>query len=280
MFEALRQFFTRFTAEADNTTPPATVLPGWSDDDWWEGAQRADIHPGRLGGVIDPWAVVVHETQMHTSTFHALLRRVKKEKGPGSGFHFLVGRTPEEGVHQLAPIYRNANHAGAGVDPLTGRARPHGWFKVYKTADRGPAAPAEIVHPNRVAVGIELSGPGPVRFVNNQWRVVADGRPVGAPVPEAEVYEEAGRHWHAPTAYQIDALDDLLRGLRTRLRRPPGTAVGVVPNGRQPEWARGSNFGIREGGRAVVATHAELDPARKTDPSPRVCEWLRLQGWS
>lgn len=239
--------------------------PDEPDDDEWDGgryrgARWAPIHPGRVGGAIAPWGVVVHTTDMHPSTFGALIRAWQRDAGRGAGAHFLIGRSAREGVVQLVDVGRNANHAGG---------RPaHGWFEVNDGAR---------VHPNRVTVGIEVHAAGAVRWVGGEWRCYSGGRPVGAPLPAAEVQPDPrrpGRGWHVATAYQLDEIARLLDALAARAGRAlPPDSYRIVPHGAPQAWAPH----VRWCDRLPVVGHVTLDPARKSDPGPPLSDWLRAR---
>lgn len=224
---------------------------------WWGGVDRRPIHPGRIGGAISAWSTVVHTTDMAPGTFQALLKRWTATAGEGAGAHFLVGKTVSDGIVQLAPITRNANHAGG---------RPsHGWYKLAHGA---------LVHPNNVAVGIELDNAG---RLTKKWLggggtvwVHKDSGKIFAP---KDVFVDShGRGYERVTEYQMHALEVLLDALDATLRpAPAGTTI--VPNGSYaangvPE---ASLPGVREVG------HWTLDPNRKTDPGPQVDAFLELR---
>lgn len=237
---------------------------------------RSACHPGRVGGTIDPWGVVLHTTDMHPSSFGALLRRTARDPGRGSGYHFLVGRSAAEGTHQLVSVRRNANHAGAGRD-AEGRPRPHGWIEVAGTRH----------HPNTVTVGIEVHCAGLLTRIDGRWRTTSGGKATGAPIDDADVEAvSASRGWHRPTEYQLATTSRLLDLLGAVLRRPPfaGPVVRplVRPNGTPPKWAN-RRFSMEEAvtlPRSVPTWgHVDLDPARKTDPGPALIALLKRRGW-
>jgi hypothetical protein len=264
MFQTIADFFrrgARLAPEHDTSGPPPEPSPSaWTADGWHRDARRADAHPGRLGPAITPWGVVVHETQMHPDTFEALVRRTQRVAGAGNCYHFLVGRSAEDGVVQVASVGRNANHAGG---------KPHGWI----AQTQGQSLRKH--HPNSVTVGIELHCAGPLSLVRGEWRTMEAERPHGAPIPDADVDVRGSSAIHLPTRYQLDRLDTLLRDLiwGGLADRPPGTLSAVPsgePRGHLPQLAR----------RAVpVWAHRELSPDRKTDPSTITLEYLTKKGW-
>lgn len=205
--------------------------------------------------------MVVHTTDMAPGTFNALVKAWQSKPGAGNAAHFLIGRNEADGVVQFAPITRNANHAGGSPS--------HGWWK-YKTPAGG-----KLVHPNTVAVGIEIDNAGKLRRVAKSggrydWYYRDGEKFVFIPEDEVSV-DERGQGWHTVTAYQRDALAQLLRDLHQCLMIGPEL---IVPNGDYKQngcpWAEMT-------GRIVG--HATLDPNRKTDPGPFVTAWLKAEGW-
>lgn len=259
-----------FRAALDRLNAPPVIEPNTAggqavDDDapeWdggrYRGARWAQIHPGRDGGAIKPWGVVVHTTDMHPSTFDALVRAWQRGAGRGAGAHFLIGRTPAEGIVQMVDVGRNSNHAGG---------QTHGWFE----------SGGEHIHPNLVTVGIEVHAAGGVRKVDAQWRCWSDGKPVGTPLPASEVQQDPKRElrgWHVPNAYQLAELERLLDALAQcpLVVRSPA-ALTIKPNGTAPAWApRLDWMGL------TVVGHVTLDPNDKSDPGPMLSAWLRSRG--
>jgi hypothetical protein len=236
--------------------------PSW-DGGRYLGARWAPAHPGRVGRAIRPWAVVVHTTDMRPETFGALVRAWGARPGAGNAAHFVLGRTPDEGLVQVVDVGRNANHAG-------GQPR-HGWFT---------GAGGELVHPNLVSVGIEVHNAGLLVRDRGQWRTWRrdSGRlvPIGAPIPDADVEPDArhrDRGWHRPTAYQLGELERLLAAIAAcSLVRPWPVGWGVRPSGEPPPWApRVLHY-------MPIVGHVTLDPARKTDPGPMLSSWLNALG--
>lgn len=251
----------------------ADESPTW-DGGRYLGAQWSPIHPGRVGRAIRPWCVVVHTTDMHPSTFGALLRRWQRIADRGAGAHFLLGRDSSQGLHQLARVDRNGNHAGGPT---------HGWLDVA----------GKRVHPNAVSVGIEVHCAGNVIERGGRWwcwqRKDVDGDgdrdlvPVGEPLPPEDVEPDPrhpGRGWHRPSAYQLGELERLLYALGhcpVLVPPPPASQWGVSPNGAEhlPRWAPPPHGTV---GTVPVLGHCSLDPARKTDPGPVLSRWLAQLG--
>ena len=225
--------------------------PTWSLG-LWHLANFRPMHPGRVGPTIQPRCTVVHTTDMHPNSFDALVKSWTTQPGAGNGAHFLIGRTPEQGVIQFASLTRNANHAGGGT---------HGNY-------RTPSG--SLVHPNTIAVGVELDCAGLLyRDAKGLWRSgeYGAGKLVynGTPLPLTDVYvDERGRGWHMITEYQRGMLLHLLADLQACY--PPGFNYTVAPNGTYQQngtpWAACTN--------AQVVGHATLDPYNKTDPGPVV----------
>jgi N-acetyl-anhydromuramyl-L-alanine amidase AmpD len=188
---------------------------------------------------------------MHPSTHDALIRAWTTKPGAGNCAHFLIGRTPEQGIHQFCQITRNGNHAGG--------SNGHGW---YRTPD------GRLLHPNTVAVGIEVDNAGRLyRNINGVW-MHADSNKA---VDPADVYvDPRGAGWHAVTAYQFQALEELLLDLR-RCLLPMPEGSRIVANGDHKK--EGVPWAVPWG--AVIAGHATLDPKRKSDPGPQLTAWLK-----
>lgn len=229
---------------------------------WWDQARRWPIHAKRMGGAITPKLTVVHTTDMAPGTMPALLRAWAKNPGSGAGCHFVIGKssagiadaTPSGGVVQLIPITRNGNHAG-GSRVVNGKRQPwHGWFKTKAGA---------LVHPNLVAVGIELDNAGMLAKKGGAWV----HRGTDKVIPPADVYiDERGRGWERITEYQFAALEALLDALDATM---PAADFAIVPNGNYSTVPFAGVTSSRELG------HVTLDPNRKTDPGPQVMAWLR-----
>lgn len=217
----------------------------WS---WWPRAVRKPAHHGRVGPAIKPWVIVLHTTDMLPRTFDAIVKSWTTTAGAGQCAHFLIGRTPTEGVIQFVPIDRNSNHAGGTT---------HGWFLVD----------GKRVHPNTVSVGIEIHNAGQLRLIDGKWRSwdYDHKQPQGDPFDPADVEVDAyrpTRGWHKLTQYQHDTLTALLADLESVLAPTPAN-VTIESNGLQINpWATVTSFRI--------VGHVTLDPDRKTDPGPEV----------
>lgn len=242
----------------DQDVPKQPVFGSFSGDGWWSIATRRDAHPVRIGVPINPFAVVVHTTDMTPETFDTLIRSWTttpgEKKRTGVGAHFVIGRTATDGVIQLMPITNLAAHAGG-----TG----HGNF----------VAGQQHWHPNDVAVGIELHCAGGVKKHNGSWRHFENNVPTGAVIPDSDVIadphpQRPGQGWHIVTEYQYEQLNALLDGLEATLDPMP---VGcVATSGEQPlAW------GSFPSGRIVG--HVSLHAAQKSDPWPPTCDWLRAR---
>jgi N-acetylmuramoyl-L-alanine amidase len=226
---------------------------GRFDDGWWSLARRLPAFPGRIGGAIAPFAVVVHTTDMVPEAWDGLLHRWTTQLGQGNAAHFIIGRDSTTGLVQLAPITSNANHAG------------------------GPGAGSFVAgqqswHPNNVSVGIEVYCAGEVHQVNGAWRLIEKGDPHGAALPDEDVIRDPDhprQGWHTVTEYQYEQLGALLDGLETVLNPLPAGCIAQA-SGQVPAW------GIFPTGRRVG--HVSLNPGRRSDPWPPTCDWLRARG--
>lgn len=243
--------------------PVAPAPPEFDANGWWRRAVRRDAHAGRVGGPIRPYATVVHGTASVPEGFANLIDSWTQTAGAGECAHFVIGRSPAEGVVQLVPIFRNGNHAGG---PGAGHFAP--------THD----------HPNNVSVGIELHCGGLARLVGGVWRIWAylpeshSWGPVGNPIDAADVVVDptaADRGWHVVTAYQYEQLGALLNALEQVLAPLPAGCVAVSPSQQPSDWA------IFPTGRVVA--HASLHFREREDPWPPTCAWMRAwlvaHGW-
>jgi hypothetical protein len=218
---------------------------------WWSLATRRDAHPGRIGGAINPFSTVVHTTDMTPESWNGLITGWTTHADRIACAHFAIGRDANAGVIQLAPIYRNANHAGGDH---------HGSYVVA----------GNPLHPNHCAVGIELHCAGKVNRIDGQWRWLNDqGLPKGLPIPDADVIRDpahAGIGWHTVTDYQYQQIDVLLNALDSVL---PPLPTGVVARSQSPP----PSWGVFPSARIVG--HVSLTSPDKEDPHPPTCDWLR-----
>ena len=230
--------------------PPAPSAP--FTDGWWSRAQRRPAFRGRMGGVIAPFAVVVHTTDMVPEDWDSLVQSWTSQLGPGDCAHFLIGRDADAGVLQLGPITNNGNHAGGPG---------HGSF----------VAGGQTWHPNSVSVGIEVHCAGGVQQIDGAWRFVEDGAVHGAALPDEDVIpdpQRPGRGWHRVTDYQYEQLGALLDDLETVLNPLPD---GCVAQSEEQPPA----YGIFPTGRRVG--HVSLDAQHRADPWPPTCDWMRAR---
>lgn len=221
------------------------------------GARYVEMHKGRIGGAINPRAIVVHSTDMAPSTFDALIKSWTTQPGKGNGAHFLIGRDERQGVVQFCSIARNANHAG------------------------GPSAGAFVdgqkrYHPNRYSVGIEVHNAGLLRQIEGQWRQAerVDGKlvAVGPAYSSSEVEVPSPIRapkigYHLPTAWQITELRKLIAALDATLAPAPENLIAGQSVGKVQPWAYCAD--------ARVVFHASLDPTRKGDPWPVIARMVR-----
>jgi N-acetylmuramoyl-L-alanine amidase len=226
---------------------------GTFKDGWWSLARQLPAFAGRIGPTIAPFAVVVHTTDMVPESWDGLLHRWTTERGAGECAHFIIARDASKGMVQLAPITKNANHAGG---------KGHGSF----------VAGQQSWHPNSVSVGIEVHCAGQVRQVDGQWRLVEEGKPQGAALPDDDVVPDAARKgigYHKVIDYQYEQLGALLDGLETVLGALPDGCVAQSIE-KPPAYA---NFPT---GRRVG--HVSLHAAQRGDPWPPTCDWMRARG--
>jgi hypothetical protein len=236
---------------------PAPIPPIWDPAGWYRFAKKVAAHPGRVGGSITPWSTVFHTTDMLPDEFPALISAWTARAADGACAHFLVGRDEQQGLIQFVPIKRNGNHAG-GKTPPNG----HGWY----------VAGGKNVHPNLVAVGIEVHCAGGVHLINGDWRLVEDGKAHGMVLPKADVIPDPvhpGRGWHVVTDYQRAALDRLLSDLEEVLAPMPAGASTVSTGEAVPNWGKVSM--------PRVVGHVTLDPTNRSDPWPEQMKWLNAR---
>lgn len=224
--------------------PPVAALPNtgqWSGG-LWTRAHYIPANPGRVGPSIHPCVVVDHTTDMVPEDWDALKRAWVEQASDGACAHFLVGRTPAQGVIQFVPVNRNGNHAGG---------RGHGVFM-----------PGSI-HPNLISVGIEFHCAGGVQRVGGAWRFAEGGKLHGAPLPDDEVEPDPirpGRGWHKLTPYQEQIRAQLHDELEQVLGQMPAGLVAKSTGEAVPKWA------VPVSARRVG--HVSLDPTNRSDPWP------------
>lgn len=242
--------------EFETSSPPAII------DGWYEGARKAPAHPGRIGARIEAEAVVVHTTDMMPSTFDALCRAWQLGKGKGSAAHWILGRTPAQGLVQLVSTEFNANHAGGSATVAGKRVSAHGWFR---------RANGKLVHPNSITLGIEVHAAGRLGKRTPEGYLQRETRRV---IPDDEVFVDAkGIGWHEITAYQFEQLELLLSAIAPTLKpMPTGTTIVShgTPKETRTEWATVED--------ARLVGHVTLDPIRKTDPGPQLMDWIHTTG--
>lgn len=222
--------------------PPSAQFPGG----YWRGARRVDPHPARVGGVIDPCAIVDHMTDMHPDDWDALVNGWRIRGGDGACANLLVGRSEAHGCLALVPINRNGNHAGGPGHGVFRDAAGHDW------------------HPNLLAIGIEFHcAGGMVRLIGGQWRFVEDGKIHGEPIAADEIEpdpQRPGRGWHLLTDYQKMMRDWLHKDLDAAMRPMPAGLRAVSMGEAVPSW------GVPRSTRIVG--HVSLDPKHRGDPWP------------
>lgn len=235
--------------------------PAIDDHGLYSGSAYKPAHPKRVGVAITARALVIHTTDMLEGTFDGLVRRISTEPGLGEGFHWVLGRTPAQGLVQMTSALRNGNHAGGSrLDKSTGKyVQFHGWYKLPD---------GQLVHPNTWSLGIEVHNAGYLgrRRTPAGW-LHADS---GAIVPDDQVHvDSVGRGWHKVTQYQLDQLGPLVDACRAFLApMPPG--VTLQPNGTYA--GNGAQAAVCKSARVVG--HWTLDPTNKTDPGPELTDWI------
>lgn len=271
LWRYVRQLFHKTPTEWDTDGPPPDEEPVVTVKDvmevkgallgsapwefgWWLDAHKVPAHPMRIGGPIVPRAIVVHTTDTYPGGFTAIAKAWGSEPGKGNAAHFMIGRTAQDGVVQFAPVTRNANHAGG---------KPHGNWKT---------AAGVLIHPNTIAVGIELDCAGQLKIAKDGAIYHPDS---GKSIPVSDVYFDAkGRPWHKVTDYQLYTLRKLIDDLRLALKP---TQDPVAPDG---NYAQNGVAYYASAPLPWLVGHVTLDPVNRTDPGPQVMEWLRAQAWS
>lgn len=215
-----------------------------------DAAAHRPAHPGRIGGPITPCAITVHTTDMPPEDFGALVASWQEHPAAGDCAHFVIGRTPADGLVQMVPISHNANHAGGPR---------HGWFVDAK---------GNQWHPNELSVGIEIHCAGRVRK-NSFWRCVDGSTLTGAAIPASDVIsdpEHPGYGWHCVTDWQYQQLEALITALFGVMAPVPTGLHAVSPSQTPAPWA------VLAG---RVCGHCSLDFAEREDPHQPTMQWLR-----
>lgn len=231
---------------------------------WYDRAVFTPAHTGRVGGLIVPETVVVHTTDMPPNDFAGLVKAWSTSAGLGAAAHFILGRDPDQGLVQMIPITSNANHAGG---PTKNGTAIHGW---WVTPD------GHFVHPNIVAVGIEVHAAGMLYWKKGSTDVAeyVEDRKVRAEFSRSkgDVYVDSlNRPWHAITAYQLDSLGQLLRDLCPSLKAstlvPKADAAFIKDRTR---WD--TSYAVPAAN--TLVGHVSLDPINKTDPGPQLMTFI------
>lgn len=231
-----------------------TIVTGVFDTGgFYNGATRVNAHPWRVGAVISPEVITVHTTDTTAGTTAAIVHSQSTTPGKGECEHFIIDRSGK--FTQLISIYRNANHAG-------GSPR-HGWFATQYDSH---------IHPNTIAVGIEVENGGYLGHpINGKWIHPDTKREIAS----SDVQVDArGVGWHKPTDVQLATLITLLTILN-RTIKPMRPGLYITPNGTYKEngvpWAEVKS--------PRVHAHASLDPTQKTDCGPFILQRLRDEGF-
>lgn len=230
---------------------------------WYDGVKVVQANAGRVGVPIVPEAVVVHTTDMLPDAFNALLKAWSTSAGSGAAAHFILGRTPEQGLVQMIPITRNGNHAGG---PTKSGKVLHGWF-VTKTG--------ALIHPNLLSVGIEVHNAGALQWKpGSDYRIAqyVDNKRVLAEFVDGDTFvDNFGRPWHAATKYQLETLEQLLIDLHPVLKvssvEPRADAAFIQDRSR---WD--TSYAVPTAN--TLVGHVSLDPINKTDPGPQLMTFI------
>lgn len=232
----------------------------FDDEGEYTGARHVAAGPRRMGGPITPRAVVVHTTDMLPRSFDALIRAWQGGAGPCA--HFIIGRTPEQGLVQMVPILRNGYHAGAGAGAT------HGWWvDEHREGLR--------VHPNDLAVGIELHSAGRLSWLTKDRATYSEDHKVLGEfsVAAGEVHvDDLGRPWHKILDYQLDTLRDLLTALKPNLadigNLHPAANAAYVKN--RSKWDTSYAVAVSR----TLVGHVTLDTVNREDPGPQGMAFL------
>jgi hypothetical protein len=221
----------------------------------YDAARYVAAHASRVGGPITPRAAVVHTTDMLPNGFGGLIRGWSTG-GPGACAHFVLGRDPTQGLVQLVPIIRNGEHAGGSV---------HGnWV----------SADGSKVHPNSVAVGIEVHNAGRLEWLSKDRAAYQEKHVTLAEfsVAQGEVFvDDLNRPWHITTQYQFDTLAQLLSDLHGQfgpLQARPVPDAALVKD--RSKWDMSYAAPVC----TTLVGHASLDPINKMDPGPQLMAFI------
>ena len=215
----------------------------------WEQARQTPAHPGRVGGGITPRGLVVHTTDTYPGAFKTIVKSWTSASGKGNAAHFMIGRTPEEGVVQFVSIFKNGNHAGGPN---------HGYVRL---------SDGSLLHPNLCYVGVELDCAGALRGKGGKFYHPDTSKVI--PTEDVAI-DEKGRPWHKVTDYQITALKALWHDLYPITKPfPPGSSfiLDASYQSQGVEWAKPRYVNL--------VGHASLNPIQKTDPGPQVMTWMK-----
>lgn len=215
-------------------------------------------HPARVGGPIQPYAVVVHTTDTIDGK-GAIEHSWTTTSGNGACAHFIIGRQGQ--LTQFIPINRNGNHAGG---PIHGN-----WSMAGKT-----------IHPNLVSVGIEIESGGYLGRRQGSGWVHPDTRRV---LPDEDVYiDPRGIGWQRIPDLALSTLARLLDALDLALGPYPGdgnsaftSLATVVPDG---DYKANQADGYGPTKTPWLVGHVTLDPVNKTDPGWQGMEWVTERG--
>ena len=225
---------------------PIATHAAW-DGGWYTDAIRKPAHPGRVGGPIKAWSIVLHTTDCLPTSLPGILNRWQNEKGEGDCAHFMIDL--DGTCYQLVSITRNANHVGGTT---------HGWFA---------NAAGTLIHGNSVSIGIEMHCTGHVVQRSGLW-YLKDGTQMFQVSASLVTPDPAhpGNGWVYPTQAQLDKASKLTLDLNAVLGPVPA-GTRIVPNGVPNKWA------IMDSCRAIG--HTSIDPNNRSDPGPRGLEVLR-----
>jgi N-acetylmuramoyl-L-alanine amidase-like protein len=243
-------------------------VEAFNDKGEYSGAAQLPAHARRVGGPITPRAVVVHTTDMLPNAWGALLRAWNQTIGGGACAHFLIGRDPKQGLTQMVSVLRNANHAGGN---------PHGWWvEEHREGIH--------VHPNTIAVGIEVHAAGRLEWLTKDRAVFQeDHKTLGEfSVSAGEVHvDDLGRPWHKLTEYQLETLEAVLLALKPVLHDigtlQPLANAAYVKN--RSKWD--TSYAVATA--SSLVGHVTLDTINRSDPGSQgmtfINQFAQKDGW-